>query len=986
MAAVTQTIPNYLGGVSNQPDDKKRPGQVTKCINAYPDPTFGLTKRPGFKFLATLKETGGAAFDNTDLDNAKWFYINRDADERYIGCIVGHGTPATAAIHIWNAIPTGGGVYTKATITYPDNGLASTSLAGSGYTPGSYLSSTTATDYDVLTIQDTYYITNKAFDVAAHTAPTYNARRKATVVLNGTTNGNYTITLKKESDDSSIATRTYSATDASAVTILEDLDALDATSGVSAARTNNTLEITYTEAFYVELVSPNSTELSVYQDEVNSINDLPRDTSRTTAIKILNTGANEDDYYVKFDSDNKVWVETLSPSVSVGLKETTMPHELVRTAKNTFKFQAVLWTKRTVGDDVTNEHPSFVGKKIQKTFFSNNRLGFLSEDNVSMSQSGASVNLYATTARLQTAADPIDLSVNSTRPISLHGVLPATQGLFLFSQNQQFLMYSADGNLSPQTALIRSVSNYKMDTNIHPVDTGTTINFVSKTHETQGYTRVFAMVPQGNNAVPSVVDIGRTVAEYIPATVDHLITSPQNNFIAISGKTAKEIYFYRTYIEGENIVFRSWFNWTLPGNVHYITVDSDTLYAIVKDGTGATARYYALSAEISMTPEEAIITNSAGQQINPHMDMYTAAKNIAGTKTVVYDSAGDFSKCYIPYTDITTLDPVILIKGDGSTNFEGITESGFTVTPTRDSDGDGTYFKVLYKNLESQADDVFVGYKYDFDITLPKTYFRMGEGATSDYTANLIISRMKFSVGKSSVLGFKLKSKGREAEVYEVYPETGSTIAISNNGGAASPPVGDGTVTQTTTGLALTQKATSGSGTGMEFNVTLTSGVATAITVAKEGKGYANGNTVTIDKSHLGTNADVVGTITLGDKAFTYRDTRYKDADDIVVKIDGVKSTAWSITGDTIYTEDPPGEHAKVKIYLENWYDIQSVQEPNFYLADDVPLDTQGLFTVPIHQRSDNFTLRIFSDSPFPVSLTSMMWEGKYSPRYYRRT
>ena len=70
MAAVTQTIPNYLGGVSNQPDDKKRPGQVTKCINAYPDPTFGLTKRPGFKFLTTLKETGVAAFDNTDLDNA----------------------------------------------------------------------------------------------------------------------------------------------------------------------------------------------------------------------------------------------------------------------------------------------------------------------------------------------------------------------------------------------------------------------------------------------------------------------------------------------------------------------------------------------------------------------------------------------------------------------------------------------------------------------------------------------------------------------------------------------------------------------------------------------------------------------------------------------------------------------------------------------------------------------------------------------------
>ena len=220
MAAVTQTIPNYLGGVSNQPDDKKRPGQVTKCINAYPDPTFGLTKRPGFKFLTTLKETGGAAFDNTDLDNAKWFYINRDADERYIGCIVGHGTPATAAIHVWNAIPTGGGVYTKATITYPDNGLADTSLAGSGYEPRSYLSSTTATDYDVLTIQDTYYITNKAVTVAAHTAPTFNARYRATVVLKGTTNGLYKITFDPDSGSDEV--EDYTASGATADTILDD--------------------------------------------------------------------------------------------------------------------------------------------------------------------------------------------------------------------------------------------------------------------------------------------------------------------------------------------------------------------------------------------------------------------------------------------------------------------------------------------------------------------------------------------------------------------------------------------------------------------------------------------------------------------------------------------------------------------------------------------------------------------------------------------
>ena len=993
MAAVTQTIPNYLGGVSNQPDDKKRPGQVTKCINAYPDPTFGLTKRPGFKFLSTLKDgvpTGGNAFDNNDLDNAKWFYINRDADEKYIGCIVGHGTPATAAIHIWNVEPDSGD-YKKCTITYPDNGLTSTSLSGSGYEPRSYLSSTTATDYDVLTIQDTYYITNKAVTVAAHTAPTFNARYRATVVLKGTTNGLYKITFDPDSGSDEV--EDYSASGATADTILDDLASGWTTSNLTVTKNGTTLEFTYNAAFKLTVQSPSGTELITYQDEVNSLADLPALTATDRVVKVLNTGVDEDDYYVKFNGTTKVWEETISPSVSDGIKEITMPHELVCTAKNTFKFQAVLWTKRLVGDDVTNEHPSFVGKKIQQTFFSNNRLGFLSEDNVSLGQAGDYVNLYASTARTQTDADPIDLSVNSLRPVTLHGVLPATQGLLLFSQNQQFMLFAADGNLSPNTAIIRSVSNYKMDTNIDPVDTGTTVNFVSKTHEAQGYTRVFAMVPQGNNAVPSVLDIGRTVAEYIPATVDNLISSPQNNFIALSGKTAKEIYFYRTYIEGDRVLFQAWFNWVLPGNVHYVTVDSDTLYAVIKDGTGASARYYTVSATVTMTPEETIITNAAGQQINPHMDLYTAAKNVAGNKTVVYDATNDFSKCYIPFTDITSLDPVILISGNATENFEGVTESGFTISPTRATDGDGTYFKVPFKDLSDQAANVYVGYKYDFDVTLPKTYFRMGETSSSDYTANLIISRMKFSVGSSSVLGFKLKSKGREGEVYEVYPyqtdpssdpPPGSTIAISANGTSGAPA--DTTVSTTTDAEPLTQKATSGTGTGMEFKVTLASGVATAIEVLKEGKGYAQGNTITIDKAHLGTTADVVGTITLGQKTFIYQEDRYDDPNDIIVKVNGVKVTGWSLSGDNITLADPPGAGKLVKIYLDNWYDIQSVQEPNFYLADDVPLDTQELFTIPIHQKSDNFTLRIFSDSPFPVSLTSMMWEGKYSPRYYRRT
>ena len=70
MTAVTQIIPNYLGGVSKQPDEKKSPGQVIDILNGYPDPTNGLTKRNGLEFVATLDT------DTTGLDKAAWFFIN----------------------------------------------------------------------------------------------------------------------------------------------------------------------------------------------------------------------------------------------------------------------------------------------------------------------------------------------------------------------------------------------------------------------------------------------------------------------------------------------------------------------------------------------------------------------------------------------------------------------------------------------------------------------------------------------------------------------------------------------------------------------------------------------------------------------------------------------------------------------------------------------------------------------------------------------
>ena len=87
MAGITQTIPTYWGGISEQPDELKKPGQVTEAINVLPDVTNGLMKRPGSKLLGSTLNSA---------EEGKWFSYYRDETEQYIGQIARNG-----AIKMW---------------------------------------------------------------------------------------------------------------------------------------------------------------------------------------------------------------------------------------------------------------------------------------------------------------------------------------------------------------------------------------------------------------------------------------------------------------------------------------------------------------------------------------------------------------------------------------------------------------------------------------------------------------------------------------------------------------------------------------------------------------------------------------------------------------------------------------------------------------------------------------------------------------------
>jgi len=89
MAGITQTVPNYIQGISQQPDELMLPGQVKDALNVLPNITKGLEKRPGSEFLKTL-----TLCENV-LEEGKYFVI--DQDDKYIGRI-----SKTGKLQVWD--------------------------------------------------------------------------------------------------------------------------------------------------------------------------------------------------------------------------------------------------------------------------------------------------------------------------------------------------------------------------------------------------------------------------------------------------------------------------------------------------------------------------------------------------------------------------------------------------------------------------------------------------------------------------------------------------------------------------------------------------------------------------------------------------------------------------------------------------------------------------------------------------------------------
>ena len=441
----------------------------------------------------------------------------------------------------------------------------------------------------------------------------------------------------------------------------------------------NGIYLTNGSAFNV--TSPTGELLNVITSECNNVEDLPTQCKHGYVVKVKNSIANEDDYYVKFFGENNrdgpgVWEECAAPGRTTTISSATMPIQIVRNyVSNAVRFDVdqIVWDACTVGNTTTVPEPSFIGKTINKMVFFRNRMVMLSDENVIMSQPGDFYNFWPRSAITYSATDVIDLSCSSEYPAIVYDAIQVNSGLVLFTKNQHFMLTTDSDVLSPQTAKINALATYNFNHKTNPISLGTTIAFLDNAGKHSRFWEVAKVLREGE---PVVVYQSKVVQKLFDKELELISNSREKGVIFFSKKGTNTLYAYKYFNSSEKRLQQAWFTWELMGKIQHHAVLDDALYVVVRgDNDKDVLQKFSLKKE------------DGEREITDNNNTTTDTSDDA-TYRVHLDNSPEVASSGLTYDDTNDWTEFNLPTGFNKTGVTGTyTRSGTTITVTKTAHG-----------------------------------------------------------------------------------------------------------------------------------------------------------------------------------------------------------------------------------------------------------------------------------------------------------
>jgi hypothetical protein len=660
MTLVSSSIPNFVNGVSQQPFAQRLTSQGEVQENGYSTVSSGLRKRSPTEHVAKIRDT--------PLNDCVIHTIDRDGTEQY-QLIITNGDLRIFGI---------------------DGAERTVNFTNKAYL---HTEGVVNASFALTTVADYTFITNRTISTAQRSdlSPVRpfealfniklgNYGKTYEVIVNGTSIASYTTPTGSDAAQSPQISTDY---------IAAQLAAAMTTAGyntgswvMSQFGSSVYLKNTFADFTVATKDGFNSFALVAIKDNLQKFTDLPANPMIDSfQVEIVGDQTSSfDNYWVKFDAGGTnntagVWKESMAPGMVLGLDGTTMPHQLVREADGTFTFAPAPWVDRKVGDEGSSPDPSFVGKVINDVFFFQNRLGFLSDENFIMTETGNYFNPYRTTVITLLDSDPVDASAATNKVAVLTHAVSFNKQLLLFSRQQQFIVDS-DDIMSPKKVPIKPSTAFFVNTAAKPAAAGRNVYFAVDKGDWSSVREYFADL---NNLTNDATDITSHVPTYVPSGIIKIAAGANEDVLAFLSETDRtKLFIYKYYYSASEKLQSSWSTFTFDATGTILNCDfiKSVLYLVISRDDGVYLEKIDFSIGASSVGEPWLVGLDRKVQIAKESltfaDGYTTVNPLAvgyspvsGSYMVVAKGGGSIKAGQIAAVDISN---GIRIQGDYTTS------------------------------------------------------------------------------------------------------------------------------------------------------------------------------------------------------------------------------------------------------------------------------------------------------------------------------
>lgn len=635
MSLLAGTIPNLVGGISQQPPALRLTTACEDMTNTWPSIVNGLQKRPPSQHVANI----GSSFG----DGATGYMIERNENYRYLAVV------EDGDLKVLN-LNTGA----FETVSFPDG--------------KTYLSAASPVDtFRFVTFGDYTFIANRNVTVttSAVSEPVGGATRRdptneGTVYVTVAAYNTYYSVYVNNVLKASYLTPS-GASGSAAVTgteqIAQQVNSLLNSAGYTTILTGSSITITNLGANDLLSAQGGSGDknIRVFRRSVQSFSDLPPNSPEGRIVRVAGDLEQQgDDYYVVYQDG--LWVETLDWEQGEQIDVSTMPHVLINNGGGSWTFQEHNWDGRTVGDTESSRNPSFAGLNINDIFVYSNRLGMLSDENVVLSEADNFENFYRTTAAQVLDSDPIDIAVLHNNVDILYHAIPYNRDLLLMSQKNQFRL-TYQNYLGPTTVSIQYRTAFNVTSRVKPLNVGNSVYFVDDRAD-KPFAALYEYFPTDNATQDDAENVSSAVPELIPYDIQFTTASNSSDVVAIySQNDPTSLYLYKFFWAGNKKVQSSWTKWSFPDalHLHWAGFSGSDLYVIIE-------RDYGEYLEKIKIEEDVFDTNTNYTIL---LDRFSQL----GSGTGTYDAASDITTLTLPYSTDETVE---VISNDPGNNIYGI--------------------------------------------------------------------------------------------------------------------------------------------------------------------------------------------------------------------------------------------------------------------------------------------------------------------------